>query len=225
MLSLSRACSVQQGGQYRIGNGEPADLVGHQGGDQFRIAPLASEGVGDPRSGLDHVVIGGGVGGGGVRRIPLGLAEDDVMTDGGEVLVGETQPTQCSGAQVGDHHIDRGGNGQGLGPTDRVLQVEGDVALVAQQVEGDTGQLRHGSRGHDSNQRPLRVLHGDHVGTQITHDLGGQWTHDHRTQVDHTHAVERTRGRRGHRGSLGAVAGIVPARVVAHGSDAGPCPR
>jgi hypothetical protein len=54
----------EEGGHDGVGDGQPADLVRHQGGDEDGLTVHAPEGVGYARAGLDHVVVGRGVGGG-----------------------------------------------------------------------------------------------------------------------------------------------------------------
>ena len=88
----------------------PLTLSATRVGTRTGLATLAPERVGDARAGLDHVVVGRGVGRRGVRRVALGLAVDDVGADGADVLVGEPQPAEGAGPQVGDHHVDGGGD-------------------------------------------------------------------------------------------------------------------
>ncbi len=173
-LTPAGALPLEQRGQHGVGDGQAADLVGHEARHQHRHAALATEGVGNARAGLDDVVVGGCVGGGGVRGVPLGLAVHDVGADLEDVVVGEPQATEGTGPQVGHHDVDGGGDVEQVSSAGGVLQVEDDVALVAQQVEGEAGQLVHRTGGHHPAERALRVLDGDHVGAQVTEDLGGQ---------------------------------------------------
>src|SRR5664280_2080510 len=170
-----------------------ADKVCDQGGDELRLALHAAEGVGEAGTGLDHVVVGGGVGGRRVRRVPLGLEVHDVGLHVGDVLVGEAEPLQGARPEVGDEDLRRGDDGQQGVPPLGGLEVQHHVPLVAQQVEGDAGELGVGSGGHHPAQRASGVLDGDHVGPQVAEDLRGQRAHDDRGEVDHAHAVEGAR--------------------------------
>src|SRR5664280_1804243 len=51
-LSLSGPLAMEEGGEHRVGNGEAADLVCNQGGDELRLALHAAEGVGEAGTGL-----------------------------------------------------------------------------------------------------------------------------------------------------------------------------
>ena len=202
-LTLAGAIAVPERGEDRVGDRHAAHLVGHDRRHQRRHAGLALEKVGDAGGRLHDVVVGRIVGPLTVGRPAVRLAEHDVRPVGPDVVVGEAQPTEWAGPQVGDDDIARGGDAQERSATVGVLQVERDVALVAQQVEGGARQLRMAPGAH----RPVGVagdvLDRDHVGAEIAQDLRGVRPHDHRREIEHPNTVERA-GRRSARSRVGS---------------------
>ena len=198
-LALPGALPVEESGHDGIGDGQPAHLVGHERRREQGFPTEQPEGVGQAGRRLDHVVIGRGVGGFRVARIALGLAVDDVGADRHHVLVGELEPSQGARPQIGHQHVRRGHHLQEGSTPGRGLDIEHDVALVAEKVEGHPRELGVGAGGHHPAQRPPWILDGDHIGAQVPEDLRGQGAHDDRGEIDDPDAVERSRGACRHR--------------------------
>ena len=199
-LSLAGSLPVEQGGHHRVGDGQAADLVGDQRGHEPGLPARPPERVRQPGGGLDHVVVRRCVGPVRVGRIALGLAVDDVGSHGGDVGVGEPESPERRRPEIRHEDVRGAGHCQQRVASLVRLEVEHHAPLVAQQVEGDPGQLGVRPCGHHPAERPPGILDGDHVGTEVAEDLGGQWAHDDRREVDDPDSFERACGRCRHRG-------------------------
>jgi hypothetical protein len=126
-----------------------------------------------------------------VRREPVSLAVDDVRTYCGYRVVVEAEARERCRSQVGDEGVARGGDAQQRVFAVGVFEVERDVALVAQQVQGDVGELAVRAGSHAPVDVAAGGFDGQDVGAEVAEDLGGERPHHDRGEVQHAHAVER----------------------------------
>ncbi|CAB4717944.1 unannotated protein [freshwater metagenome] len=192
VLALARAFPVEQRRHHRIGHRDAAQLVGDEGRGEHTLPRHALLEFADPRCRLDDVVerrsvLPARAGGPAVR-----LAEHDVGTDRAHVVVRQPEPAERAGPQVGDHDVGHGCEPEEDLPTGRVLQIERDVALVAQQVERHAGELAVRARPHHPVGVATLGLDRHHLGTEVPKDLGGERPHHNRREVEHPDACKRT---------------------------------
>ena len=136
-LPLAGLCPVVQRRGHRVGDRQPAELVGDEAGQQHRLGAHAAEQVADAAGGLDDVVVCGRIGLLAGRRVAVRPAEHDVGPNLLHGLVVQPEATQRSRPQIRDHHVARGDDVEKRLATALVLEIQGDAALVAQQVERD----------------------------------------------------------------------------------------
>ena len=191
-LPFAGAVAVVQCGEDGVDDGQATHLVGHDRRGDRRFAVAEEERVGQTGSRLDDIVVGGPVGVGSIGGPSLRLAEDDLRIAGTHIVVGETQPPERARSQVGDDDVARLGQAQKRLAAIGVLEIERDVAFVAQQVQRHPGELRVRAGAHEAIGVAGDVLDADDVGAEVAEDLRGQRTHHHRGQVEHPHIREGT---------------------------------
>ena len=131
-LPFTGSLTMKHRGEHCVHNGEPTHLVGDQSWGQSKGAALALERIGDACTRLDHIVVGRLIRIGSVRRPTMRLTHHDVGAYLANRCVVKPQPSQRSGTQVCHQHIARGRNAQERIAPGLALEIEANVALVAQ---------------------------------------------------------------------------------------------
>jgi hypothetical protein len=106
----------------------------------------------------------------------------------------EPEPGQRAGPQIGDEHVAAGRDPEQRGPAIGVAEIDGDIALIAQQVQRHAGKPADRAGAHHPVDVALPVLHRNHVGAQVTQDLRRQRPHHHRGQVKYADPGQRPLG-------------------------------
>lgn len=218
VLALTCGVPVQQRGEHAVGDGQGGHLVAEDGRQVHRLAQGAVGDVDEAGGGLHGLVVGGVTGPVGVAAETLGVCVDQARVARGDVVVRQAQAAEGVRAHVGDEHVRGVDQVQGLSALGVVLEVERDAALVAVDVEVERGHAGRGAVLADADGVRGR-LDLDHVGAEVSEDLGGVGAHHDGREVDHAHTVQGAGGGVGvrHRSSFRDLLRCLNTKLVAKG--------
>ena len=194
MLALAGACAGEQRRGHRLGCGHGGELVRQDCADEARariVRPALDRG--EARGGLDDGVVDalGGIGAALAEAVDRDI--DDGGIDGAHCRLAHTQALHHARPEVLDEHVGVSGEPEDhLAPL-RVLQIDGDRALVAVVVDEVGGEPAGAVAAGAHVIAAAGGLHLDHVRALIAQHHGRERARDHGGQVDHAIAVERSR--------------------------------
>jgi hypothetical protein len=185
---------VNDGRENRVDDGQPGDLVRQRGRQEVHTESHGVDQRWQPGGGLDDVVERRSVRIDVVGAEPGGLAVHQARVRGPDVLVGESQPSERTRSEIGDHDVAHLDQPQHRRPSGFGLEVERDRSLVRVQIERDAGQLRMVAASADQSARITRcILELDDVGPHAGEQLAGVGTHEDSCELQYPKADERPR--------------------------------
>ena len=193
MLARARALAAKQGGADRLRRGDRGQFVGQDGAHQPR-ALLVGAGLDGRQAAerLDHRIVDRLV------RPRAFLAEagdrqvDDPRIDRRDVIVADAESLDHAGAEVLHEDIGCPGDLQQQVAAAGLLEVDGNRALVAVDVEERRRQAAAPVAERAGMVAPARRLDLDHVGALVAQDRGRPRPRQHRAQVDDPNTLIRS---------------------------------
>ena len=192
MLALAGLEAADEGGGDGLRGGYGGELVGQHRADQARAAVVgAGLHRGEAREGLDDGIVGGLVGVGALLAEAVDGHVDDVGRDFADGGLVEAEPLDHAGAEVLHEHVGAGGEPPDDVGALRSLEVDGERALVAVEVEERGGEAVAAVAVGARVVARARLLDLDDVGALVGQDHGGPGARQHRGEVDDADAGER----------------------------------
>ncbi len=178
------------------------DAHGEQGGpvvvDDRRArrprprARLAGDGH-HPEQRLGQEILAGLVGIRAIRAVARGRRIDQAGLALFQRRIAEPQLLHHARPEVLGHHIGRIDQPQRDLPALGGLEIDGDAALVAvgTQIENALAVVPDVAAGPVALPCPFRILHGDHIGTEIAQHLDAHGAQQKVVEADHTNAAQQ----------------------------------
>jgi hypothetical protein len=192
LLALAAAQAVQQRQHDCVGGMHATDLVGNDGRNEPGLATDHLLQHRQARGGLDDVVVGRAPAIRALVAIAGDMAVDQcgVLRRQGRVV--QAEPVGRRRAQRMQQHI--GATEQALqhGPTLRALEVDHDAALAAVAGHEEGAHAWRAAWPDRAREVAFGRLELDHLGTHVAQILAGQRAEDHRGDLQHPDAFERS---------------------------------